>query len=422
MTRALRFIFRNWPLKLAAIVLATMLYVGLVVSQSTRQMPVNVRIEPLNVPERAVLIDELPVVTQVTFLARDVAPSSESFVATVDLSGVDPNGGPQLVDVDLRSIEGSDVSPIDWTPRRIRVDLDPVSEKQVPVSVDTGAVPETLEADQPTLGTDTVTVSGPATLVERVVAAQANVLIGPNAFDIDRDLPLDAVDANGERVPEVRIDPATVHVTIHVFENKESRTLPVTVPVAGAPPPGFSIGAITTDPVVVSVGGEAADLGPLRFVQTEAVSLTNQTSDIRARVPLVLPDGIVALDVTSVEVRIAIRPTSETRLYQVGIELTGERNDLGYALGRDRVLVTLLGSPPDLDRLSESSFVVDVDVSGLAIGRHDVPIRVDLPTGLELVALSPERIRVEVSAATPSPSPSSAPSEPPASPSPSPSG
>ena len=35
MTRYLRFLIHNWPLKLAAIVLATLLYGGLVLSQTT---------------------------------------------------------------------------------------------------------------------------------------------------------------------------------------------------------------------------------------------------------------------------------------------------------------------------------------------------------------------------------------------------
>ena len=39
MTRLLRFVIHNWPLKLAAIGLATLLYGGLVLSQTTQDFP-----------------------------------------------------------------------------------------------------------------------------------------------------------------------------------------------------------------------------------------------------------------------------------------------------------------------------------------------------------------------------------------------
>ena len=46
MTRALRFILHNWPLKLAAVALASLLYGGLVLSQTTQPFtdPVPIRI------------------------------------------------------------------------------------------------------------------------------------------------------------------------------------------------------------------------------------------------------------------------------------------------------------------------------------------------------------------------------------------
>ena len=47
-----RFFFHNWPLKLAAIVLATMLYAGLVASQSVQELPTGIAIVPTHPRER----------------------------------------------------------------------------------------------------------------------------------------------------------------------------------------------------------------------------------------------------------------------------------------------------------------------------------------------------------------------------------
>lgn len=409
MRRVLAFIVRNWPLKLAAIVLATMLYVGLVLSQSAQTRSVNIPIEPRGLPSDAVLLGDLPFVTEVSYVAAPgVAVSSQTFVAWVDLSGVDPDGGPEFVDVVVDSIDPQ-VRVLSRAPPAVRVDLDPVRSKVVPVVVEVGDIPPDLQTDEPVVGAETVTVRGPASVVDRVVVAQAAVTVDATALDVDRDVVLVPLDGANEKVSGVDVQPETVRVTIHVFKDVASRSLPVTVPLVGSPPPGFVVGAITTDPIVVSVGGEAADLSPLQFVQTEPVSVTNETSDIVATVALDLPAGVVALGISQVEVRIPIRPISETRLFQVGIHLTGDRNDLEYAVARDRVLVTLRGSPVDLDRLGQTSFTVALDVSGLGAGSYDVPARVDLPAGLELVTVSPRNVTVEVApvaAASPSPSPS----------------
>ncbi len=53
MKRVTRLLFHNWPLKLAAVLLATMLYAGFVVSQSVQEFTSGVQIEPLNVPTTA---------------------------------------------------------------------------------------------------------------------------------------------------------------------------------------------------------------------------------------------------------------------------------------------------------------------------------------------------------------------------------
>jgi YbbR domain-containing protein len=101
----------------------------------------------------------------------------------------------------------------------------------------------------------------------------------------------------------------------------------------------------------------------------------------------------------------------------------GASSDLTYALSVDRVLVTIGGSTADLDRLSASALVVDLDVTGLKAGVHDVPVTANLPAGTTLVAASPANVTVTINnvaaPASASPPASEAPS---GAPSPSPSG
>ena len=60
MSRVLGFLLHNWPLKLAAIALATILYAGLVLSQNARVWPGTVPVQVLNQPPAAFILNELP--------------------------------------------------------------------------------------------------------------------------------------------------------------------------------------------------------------------------------------------------------------------------------------------------------------------------------------------------------------------------
>ena len=90
MRRALRIVTHNWPLKVAAILLATLLYAGLVLSQNAQIWRGHVPIIALRQPVDAYLLTTLPDVTNVRYFApTDVAGrlNPSSFTATIDLAG-----------------------------------------------------------------------------------------------------------------------------------------------------------------------------------------------------------------------------------------------------------------------------------------------------------------------------------------------
>ena len=69
MTRAIRFVIHNWPLKLAAIGLATLLYGGLVLSQTTQDFTRAVPIGIVNAPSDVVVLSDLGSVTRIRYVA-----------------------------------------------------------------------------------------------------------------------------------------------------------------------------------------------------------------------------------------------------------------------------------------------------------------------------------------------------------------
>jgi YbbR domain-containing protein len=415
--RALAFVFHNWPLKLAAIVLATLLYAGFVVSQDSNVYPGPVRVGLVNQPSGTVLINDLRDVEQIRYIApADLGRlTAEDFRATVDLANVTPDGSPASVRVIVVAVDPR-VTILDFRPQSIQVTLDQRVPKVVDVVVDRGSPPAGLDIGEVTVDPSEVTVTGPSANVNRVVAARASAPIDGSGIDVDREVEVDAIDAAGEIVTGVDIEPRTVHVTIPIFTDKQSRTVPVNPMVAGTPAAGFRIAAIEVEPLVVSIEGDADQLAELVRADTEPVGVFGATSDVEMTVVLALPPGVLPLGSASVKVTVRIEPVTETRTFRAGLRLDGARPGFRYSAELDPILLTLFGSVADLDVLASAPIVIGLNVSALGPGTHEVPVVPSVPSGVTVAAISVETVTVTVrEPPTPTPSPE------PASPSPSPS-
>ena len=420
MTRVLGALVYNWPLKLAAIVLATLLYAGFVVSQTATELS-DIALSPrvLNQADESYLLTNLPPVTRIRYLADEDAPrpTAGSFEATIDLAGVDPRVGSTFVPISVRSLDPR-ISVLSFEPPGVLVQLEPLDSKMVPVRVVVATPPPELEVRPPVYDPQTVVVTGPESFVRRVQEVRADVAVGPSPLDVDRDIELVPVDAAGNAVTQVEAEPASVHVQIAVFGNRETRSVPVDPIVTGAPAAGYEVVSIAFDPRVVSVEGDLDELTALLRAETAAVDITNATSDIALDVPLALPEGVLAIDLDTVSVRVVIRPEEGTRTFDAGFVLAGRAAGLDYELGAASVLVTVGGPIVDLERLEGATFTVTLDVAGLAAGQHLVVPAVSLPAGLSLVRLDPASVAVTVTPAAAASDSPAASASPPASASP----
>ena len=409
MRRLLGIITYNWPLKLMAVVLATLLYAGLVVSQSTFTFDTPIPIRVVNQPTDAVLLVNLPTVNRIRYIASGeagVGPTPDSFVASVDLTGVDPNAGSAFVNVNVVSTDPRFLVR-DWEPRSINVQLDPFSKKVVPVQVNTGTPPETLDVRQPVLSVQNVEVSGPDSVVKFVVAAQANVAIDLQGLNIDRDVPLIAVDVLGNAKSPVKIDPPTVHVSIAVFTNAKTKALAVNPNVTGTPPTGYVVDTVTVDPPIVTVEGDPPELAPVQRADTQPIPIGGVTGTISVDVPLTLPTGVLPIGLETVHVTITVKPETGTATFTAGPLLVGRQPSLDYQLSTSSVLVTIGGPKADLDRLDASALTVNLDVTGLGVGTHEIRPTLNLQAGLRQLNVDPLTVTVTItSLGSPAPAPS----------------
>jgi YbbR domain-containing protein len=416
MPRVLRFLVHNWPLKLGAVVLATLLYGGLVLSQATQPFTSPVPIQIANAPADVIVLSDTGSVTGIRYVAPPdlgFRIDDQTFSASVDLSKVAATGGAVLVPVTVTAIDP--VQVLDFEPRSISVTVDRVGSKQVDVQAELLPLPSGLDAGEPVAEQTTVTVRGPQSIIGTISQVRAQVAVDSSGIDVNQLVTLVPVDESGQALgPEKRIevDPPQVRVRVSVFTDRRSKTIPVSPTVNGTPAAGFEIERVEVNPAVVSVEGDANDLAGLDHADTAPVSVAGASSEFVQTVTLALPEGVEVLGSGSIQVTVHLRAITATRTFEAGLVLTGARPDREYRLSTDRVLVTVGGSLADLDRLSGTNLTLAVDVTGLDNGTHSVPVSANLQTGLTLIGATPNPIDVTVTspptAASPSPGPSPA--------------
>lgn len=415
MTRVIRFVIHNWPLKLGAIALASLLYGGLVLSQTTESFTSPVRIDPVNAPADVIVLSNPGSVTRIRYVAPadlGLRIDSSTFRASVDLADVDPSGRTVTLDVTVEAVDPR-VQVLDFEPGAIVLTIDRLGTKTVPIRAVLGPIPSGLEAGEPQVEGTSAVVSGPQSIVAGVAEARARITLDGTGIDIDQQVSLVAVDGEGTELgvdSRVEVEPARVRVRVPIFTDRRSKSLPVTPTVVGTPAAGFEVAGIEIDPTVVSVEGDANDLASLERADTEPVSIAGASSVVTQVVGLALPEGVQALGPSQVQVIVRLRPITGTRIFEAGLILSGARADRSYGLSTDRVILTIGGTAADLDRLSGTTLVLTVDVTGLDVGTHTVTVSANLTTGLTLVGASPNPIQVTISnpgaSAEPSPGPS----------------
>jgi YbbR domain-containing protein len=406
----LRFVFRNWALKLSAVALAIVLFIGMVALQNAQAWSGEVPIVAVNQPSTAVMISALPNVSRIRFIASpDVRITQTSFRATIDLASVTVSDSENsLVRVQLVATDPR-IQIIDFEPQQIGVTLDPIIRKTISVRVEepAGSTPTGLTLGTETLSVQQVEVEGAQSAVAKVAYAQALVRIDASGLDFNDNVDLRAVDATGAAVTgQLQLNPRSVNVQIQIGSQLRTQTVPVSPVITGAPAAGYYISGINVTPAVVGVRGQADALAQLHgLAATKAVSIAGATGDVSVQVGLDLPSGVQAPGVTTVSVVVHLQSPGSSRTVTVGVAPDGARSDRIYSLSAPSVSLTIGGATAALDAFDTSTLVAIVSVGNLDVGVHAVQVSIALPPGIKALSVNPPTIQVTVTApATPAPS------------------
>lgn len=415
----MRFLLRNWHLKLSAVLLATVLYTGLVFSGSFSEAKLQVPVDDINQPQSSQVLSRDLGTVEVTYrISNDLSGtiSAQAFVATIDLSEYDMARAPepQVLDVDVAALpEGVEILSIE--PSTVRVAIDRIETRSVPVEVDPGVLPDGLEIDDPVLSQETVEVRGAASIVGQVDRAVARIRIDGSGIDFNNAVNLVAVDVTGQEVGAglVDVEPESISVQVNVRFTETTQTVPVRPDISGTPAPGFALESLTYDPQLVTLRGLPDALAGISEVLTEPLSIDGVSTAQEFEAELVLPEGTRLADGSAasvIAVTAGIGPSVSSRTFVVGVVCEGAGDNACLpAIGE--LAVTLSGPGDILSGLSAADLTPTLDATGLAPGTYDLSPSVGgLPDGVELLGITPVTISVTIRApAAPEPTPTPAP-------------
>ncbi len=375
-----------------------------------RIFPGTVRVEPVNLTEDLILVEQN--ITQTTVTIRAPKTVWDELVTgqihvTADLAGLSPGEyviplRPQL-DVSIAQVTK-------LNPATVRVTLESRATRELPVSVEqVGEPARGYEAGPYDLSALTAVVSGPASAVDRVSKVAATISLEGLKTDLRKDVALDPVDASGKLVADVSIDPVSVRVNVPITQKQGFRDVAVTVDYVGQVAAGYRITNITVAPPVVTVSSS----DPRRveelpgFVKTQALDLTGASDDIVVRLPLALPEGVSVEGEPSVQIQVNIAAIESSQTEQRQLEFQGLGPGLSAAASPDTVVVLVSGPLPVLDRLQQGDVRVILDVTGLEPGTYSLTPEVSLlPEQLRAESVLPATIEVVISfGVTPSATP-----------------
>ncbi len=311
------------------------------------------------------------------------------------------------------SLPISDVSITDKKPYTMKVVVEPLKRAEVPVEVKySGSTREPSTSVQASVSPETISVSGPASVVDRVQSAVVTLDAGglSDGENIVQKYKLTAADGSDltDNV-NLRTNTDVVSIVPSVYNTKD---VAVEVQYGGALPEGYTVSSHIVSPATVRLGSRDNAVENITSVLTEPIDVSTLTGSDTVRARLIIPEGITNIySVTEVEVAIEVEQTVERTVTIDNVTFQNAESGMQYTAAGLPVPVTFRGAESDLNTFSPAA---RVDVAGLTAGNHMLPLQFDLPEGISLIGAPAVEVTVNAVGApsiSPTPSPGSTPSE-----------
>ncbi len=394
------------PLIIVSMVVAVAVWILAVTSSDpseTRLYAKPVPIEVVGQSTNLVITNHLPESVTVNLRApvsiwEKINSGKAGVRAFIDLSGV-PEGTRTTqvqVQVGIKPVE-----VISYSPQMVDLVLEKLSNKRFDIAVvSRGALPVGYQTEDPRLSETSAVVSGAASLVAQVAEVRAVVDLSQVRSDINQEITLQPVDANGLLVREVSVTPDKITLLQGVSQRGGYRNVVVKVVTEGLIKDGYRLKSVTVNPPTVTVySSDTATVDALPgYVDTRVINLVDRQEGFSVDVELSLPAGLQVIGSSMVEVKVEIEPVvSSLSLSEIQLEPTGLASNLSADIVPNKANIILSGPVPLLNSLFVNDLRILIDLTGRLPGVYSIDVKptLNIP-GLEIESISPATFEVTI--------------------------
>ena len=290
---------------------------------------------------------------------------------------------------------------VDPQPRQVTVTLEELLSQEVPIVADVSEIPPAgYEYDEPIFQRSQVTITGAATRVQSVTAVLAGIDLSGQRDTLEIDLRLTPIDADGNPVSGVTLDPQNVGVTVPVTLREDARIVSVEPDIdSDSLPEGYDVTSISYDPKTVMVIGPEDAMARLPDgLPTERITLEGITEDFDVAVPLLFDyEDLTLLGERTISVSVSVTALEETEIFEeIPVAVVGLDETLAAELVTDRVTVFVSGPRPIISALENDDISAVLDLNGFSPGTYDVALSVTSSEG-QVESISHPEITVTIS-------------------------
>lgn len=325
--------------------------------------------------------------------------NNDSFSANVDVAGL--KEGTYEIEVKVVSnVAGVQVTRVE--PSKIFVNIEKLLTKNIPVNVLIEGDPsDGMVVGEVKLQPEIVQVVGPESLVSSLNEANVDIKLNGESSDLVRETKLYALSENGTKLDRVFFTPEKVSATVSIVKGGNNKTVGVKLNTKNILNNNSYISKVTITPPTVDVTGQRSALKDVYFVETEALDLSTFSENTTKILTLLLPAGVslqkgtpsevkVDIELAQSSVRSSVAPTVSYINLQTGLKVVSlEPEDI-------KIFVASTNST----QITPSNVKLEINLAGLGVGSHDLeltPLMVKPSSGIEILSILPTSIRVTLS-------------------------
>ena len=390
---------------IVALALSLVAWVSVTI-QTNPPLTITVTDVPLNVippsPD-VVLISTLPETVVVEVQApedRIETLTLDNINAQVDLSEL--SSGSYQVPVEV-AITDERVQIVSIAPPAVSVILENYVQRELEVFIEIlgdNLLPLGYELGEYSATPEYVSIQGADSVVAQVAQAKTAVDVSGRTEDFQVVTPIDLLDQEGDIDDDLVPSPQQVVIDVIIIQTFSTREIAIqAVWDASTLDIDYTITGAVVNPSMVTLTGQQRALEAAGdYLQTATIDLTNIRSEFSEQVPLIIPEGVTAVDkdgnrLLNVFVTITIEPVTDYYSERRRVELRGLDPNLTARVSDSWVSILLFGPKPVLREIESDPSLLNVyaDLSDLQTpGIYTVILQYEAPEDITAEVFPPE--------------------------------